>query len=85
MQHPPARAVLVEPILDMPCPTPERIAEMLGSCSDPPSEEKLMQSNPKWIREEAILKRMAFVQMDSRLITELFDVSFSPTHCSWPV
>ncbi|KAI9638290.1 Alpha/Beta hydrolase protein [Dioszegia hungarica] len=73
MQHPPARAVLVEPILDMPCPTPERIAEMLGSCSDPPSEEKLMQSNPKWIREEAILKRMAFVQMDSRLITELFD------------
>lgn len=75
MKYPPKRAVLVEPILDMPPPSDERIKGMADGCKNPPSEEELMKSNPKWIREEAILKRMAFVQMDSRLITDLFDVS----------
>lgn len=75
MKYPPARAVLVEPILDMPVPSDERVAEMVSGCDNPPSEEELLKANPKWIKEEAILKRLAFVQMDSRLISDLFDVS----------
>lgn len=66
----------------MPPPSDERIEGMVGSCKNPPSEEELLKSNPKWIKEEAILKRMAFVQMDSRLITDLFDVSSGPRRLS---
>lgn len=77
LKYPPARAVLVEPVLDIPAASDEHIAEMIRKCAEPPSEDELLKSNPKWVREEAILKRLALVQMDPRLIRDLHDVSFS--------
>lgn len=65
----------------MPAPGQEAIEGMVKSCNDPPSEEGLMKSNLKWIKEEAVLKRLAFMQMDSRAIEDLFDVSTDGKPC----
>lgn len=75
LQHPPPRVVLVEPILDL-APLPQaRIDGMLASTKTPPTEEALLKDNPDWSQEEAVLKRLAFMQMDPRAITDLFEVS----------
>lgn len=74
-KHPPARAVLVEPILDMPPVGPERVAAMVKGVETPPSEEEVAKMNPTWSREECVLRRMGVLQLDKRVVGDLFDVS----------
>ena len=77
-KHPPARAVFVEPILDMPPVPADRVEGMVKGVQNPPTEEAVAEMNPTWSREECVLRRMGVLQLDKRIVGDLFDVSETP-------
>lgn len=75
LKHKPRRIVLAEPLFDHPAPPDDQIQGMVNGTKEIPSEETLLKTFPKWIPEEAILRRLSLNQMDPEAIIQLFDVS----------
>ena len=66
--------MLVEPILDMPPFPPEKVEATVKGVEQPPTEEEVSRMNPTWSREECVLRRMGVLQLDKRVVADLFDV-----------
>lgn len=66
--------VLAEPLFDHPAPPDDQIQAMVNGTKEIPTEETLLKTFPKWIPEEAILRRLSLNQMDPEAISQLFDV-----------
>jgi hypothetical protein len=52
----------------------DRVEAMVRGVQAPPTEEDVARMNPTWSREECVLRRMGVLQLDKRVVGDLFDV-----------
>lgn len=77
------RVVLCDPVLDMDMDQypPERIATMAQARETMLSEESILRANPSWEQNDAMIKRLAGVNVDPKAIIHLFEVGhYRSTH-----
>ena len=73
----PSRMVLCDPVLDADL-TPytwDRIESMAMARLTIPSECELMEMNPQWEQEDAVIKRQNAMKVDPNAVRDLFKVS----------